>query len=286
MGKPTVSVLTATWNRAHLIGAAIESVRDQTFPDWELIVVDDGSTDTTAGVIRGWQAKDKRIAYFRMPTRESIAAVSNLGLAHAQGKYVAILDDDDWWIDKRKLEKQVAFMDAHPDCVACGGGIMMVDERGKELGRALKKESDAEIRNVALFANPMANSTTLFRADAASAVGRYDDTTIRQFADWDFWLKLGLRGKFYNFPEYFAAYRIHPGSSSFQKQRENADAAIIIVKRYRRKYPGFWKGILYAYGYRIYTFAPLWFRRGTYAFLSSVKKRLFARALIGDGLEK
>ena len=273
--KPRVSVIMATRNRAHLIGTAIESVRAQTLADWELIVIDDGSTDTTAGVIREGQAKDERIVYLRLASLGSIGGVSNAGLERAQGKYIAILDDDDWWIDPDKLKKQVAFLDAHSDYVGCGSGIILVNADGRETGRVLKAESDAEIRRVAMFANPMVNSTTLFRADAATAVGRYDAMTIKQFADWDFWLKLGLHGKLYNFPEYFAAYRIHGGSSSFQKQRENAASAIIIVKRYHGKYPGFWKGILYAHGYQIYSYFPMWFRRATFDFLSVLKKRLF-----------
>ena len=266
----------ATWNRANLIGRAIQSVCDQTFKDWELLVIDDGSPDNTETVVQEWQRHEPRIRYIKVPHRGSIAIVSNDGLRAARGEFIAILDDDDWWCDAEKLAKQVAFLDSHPDCVACGGGIILVDTEGREIGRTLKKESDAEIRGVALFANPLVNSTTLFRRAASAAVGDYDET-LSQFADWDFWLKLGNQGAFYNFPEHFAAYRVHPGSSSFRRQRENAISAIRIVKRYRRIYPGFWKGMAYAYGYRIYAALPEWFRRATSGFLLVAKKKIFAR---------
>jgi glycosyltransferase involved in cell wall biosynthesis len=265
----------ATRNRAHLIGNAIQSVVDQKLGQWELVGVDDGSADNTEAVIKEWEGRDSRIHYKKLDSPGSIAVASNAGLWMTRGKFVAILDDDDWWIDPQKLEKQIAFLDEHPDYVGCGGGMVMVDERGTEIGRALKPETDMAIRKVALFANPMANSTAIFRRSAAEAVHGYDET-LPQFADWDFWLKLGERGKLYNVPEYGTAYRMHHGSSSFLKQRENATSAIRIVKRYRHDYPGFFGGLCYAYGYWCYTLLPGSVRRSLNGILSRLKKKLFS----------
>src|SRR5271163_1023737 len=118
MEKPVVSIVMATWNRAGIISQAIESVCKQTFQEWELLIVDDGSPDNTAEIVTAWEKKEKRIKYLRMPRIGNIAGVSNAAIRVAQGEFIAILDDDDYWIDTQKLAKQVAFMRSHPDYIA------------------------------------------------------------------------------------------------------------------------------------------------------------------------
>ncbi|HVO28393.1 MAG TPA: glycosyltransferase family 2 protein [Candidatus Paceibacterota bacterium] len=273
MATPTISILMATRNRANLIGQAIESVRRQTLREWELIVIDDGSPDNTAEVMVEWERRDGRIKYLRIPRIGHIAGVSNAGLRAANGEFVAILDDDDYWIDDRKLERQVAFLHGHPDHVACGGWFISVDGDGKETARFRKPETDAAIRRVALFANPIANSTALFRRTE----GGYYDEAVHGFADWDFWLTLGKRGKLANLPEYFLAYRMWSGSGSFVDTKRNADAGLRIVLKHRGEYPGFYRALAMAEIYRIYARLPLGVRRWTNKSLSRLKKWLFSR---------
>lgn len=273
MQEPIVSILMATRNRADLIGEAIESVRSQSLADWELIVIDDGSPDNTAEVMAAWEKKDPRVRYLNIPPAGSIAKVSNAGLRVAKGEFVAILDDDDYWVDRRKLEKQVAFLRSHPDYIACGGWFVAVDGDGKEKARLTKPETDAAIRRVMLSANAIANGTSMFRRKEA---GLYDEA-MRQFADWDFFLRLGTKGKLYNFPEYFLGYRMWDKGSSFVNQRKNADAALAIVRRYRDDYPGYARAMFLARAYWLYARLPAWFRRAANAFLSRLKKILFSR---------
>lgn len=269
---PRVSILMATRNRARIISQGIESVRNQTFQDWELLVIDDGSPDDTADVMRVWQAKDRRIVYLQIERLGSVAKVSNAGLEHARGEYIAILDDDDWWIDPRKLEKQVAFLEQCPDYVVCGGGFAIVDGEGRETARILKPEQDDAIRQVALSANPIVNGAALFRKSAGV---RYDESFL-QFADWEFWLALGKHGKFYNFQEYFLAYRMWDDSGSFREPRQNAHAFLVIVRRYRNDYPGYLRASVVAWLYFLYSYVPLSVRRRLNAFLSVLKKKMFS----------
>jgi len=275
MSNPKVSILMASWNRAHLIRRAIESVVSQTFGDWELIIIDDGSSDNTSEVIKKWQEKDARIRYFRREHVGRISKVSNFGLQQARGQYIAILDDDDAWADNNKLKKEVEFLNKNSEYVGCGGGLIVIDEKGKERLRILKPEKDEDIKAKALLANPMANSTTLFRYEAAKKVGFYDETLL-QFADWDFWLKMGLIGKLYNFPRYFAYYQMSEKGSSFKKEKENAVSALKIVQRYKNKYPGFGKAILLAYVYYCYTLLPGFLRKILNPILSQFKKLIFS----------
>lgn len=273
MEKPTVSILLATRNRANLIGKAIESVCAQTFQDWELLVLDDGSPDNTTEVVAAWEKKDLRIKHLTFSRIGNIAGVSNAGLRAARGEFVAILDDDDWWVDDRKLEKQIRFLQAHSDYVACGGWATIVNGHGEVIGKIKKPETDEAIRHVMLAANGIINSTGIFRRAEA---GFYDET-IKQFADWDFYLRLGRHGKFYNFPEYFLAYRMWDEGSSFVNNRANADAAVAIVERYRNDYPGYIQAFIVSRGYQLYARLPAVIRRSANAFMSRLKKYLFSR---------
>ena len=175
-------------------------------------------------------------------------------------------------LDSNKLEKQVAFLRAHPDYVACGSGFVTMDENGKETGKIKKPEQDDAIRAIALSANPVANSTAMFRRSA----GVFYDESMLQFADWDFWLTIGEKGKLYNFPEYFLAYRMWEKSASFMYQKMNADAALRIVNKHKNDYPGFMKALFLACLYWCYSRLPLFIRQTFNAVLSRLKKRIFS----------
>lgn len=270
---PRVSIVMATYNRAPLIVHAIQSVREQTFDDWELIVTDDGSTDETPRVVQEWIAKDGRIRYLRSEVNTGISKNYNRAFRQAQGVYIAMIDDDDQWSDAEKLEIQIKFLDSHPDYVGCGGGVIVVDDRGRECYRYLKPETDEAIRARMLFSNPMANSTTLFRRALGEKVGWYDET-IRYSGDRDFWLKIGLEGKLYNFPRYFSYYTMSEISTSIAKIRPHLKASFIVMQRYKAKYPG------YVFAYPVnaaqyaYSFLPGWMRRRIHTSLARLKRAI------------
>jgi glycosyltransferase involved in cell wall biosynthesis len=262
-----------TYNRPQLIGRAIASVCAQSFADWELIIVQDGSNPETAERLKEWLARDARIRYFPRGRVDCIAVASNYGLERARGEYVAILDDDDFWDDPEKLARQVEFLDRNPEYWACSGGYITVDADGREHGRFLKPETDGEIRARALIANPIANSAAVFRRVVDGAPAMYDPQMIG-FADWDFWLMLGRRGKLYNFPMYLARYALWQGSGSFQASKGNAISAVRIVRRYRGQYRGYPLAIVLALLNLAYAYMPKWFRRASYTSLSAAKKAL------------
>ena len=110
--RPRVSVVMPTHNRAGLLSRAIESIRMQSFIDWELVVTDDASTDTTWQVLAEWAVKDARIKPMRNVKNQypDISKILNDGVRAAQGRYIARLDDDDYWCEPRKLEKQINFL--------------------------------------------------------------------------------------------------------------------------------------------------------------------------------
>ena len=125
---------------------------------------------------------------------------------------------------------------------------MFLDGLGNEQGRLLQPETDERIRKWALFSSPIANSSAVFRASAARWAGFYDES-LRQFADWEFWLRLGCQGKLYNFPEFLSYYTRWRGNSSSTNVRENGNAALSIVRRFKGRYPRYRLAMLYAYLY-------------------------------------
>jgi len=272
---PQTSVIIPTHNRARLLERALRSVFSQTFQDFEIVVLDDASTDNTESVLAAWRAQDPRVRSMRIENSKhpDISSVLNAGLRGARGVYIARLDDDDWWCHPDKLKLQVEFMEKNQAYVVVGGGVIAVNSQGKELFRYCKHEGDAEIRNHALSANPFSHTTVLFRRDAAVAVGGYGNW--RYAEDWDLWLKLGAKGKFYNFQEYFTVYTISGKNKSFMYQREQAKIILAIVKANRAAYPGFYRGYTLQCVQRLYSFLPLALRRALHHTLSYVKRKFF-----------
>lgn len=278
--NPRVSILMLTYNRPLHISRAISSVCSQSFKDWELLVVQDGNNAETFEIMRDWVARDSRIVHLARGVTGCIAEASNHGLRRARGEYVAILDDDDYWSDPEKLSRQVAFLDCNSEYVGCGSGYILIDGAGRTRGRFLKPETDAQIRAGALLANPIGNSTAIFRRILNGEPVMYDES-MRGFADWDFWLMMGSRGKLYNFPEYLAHYALWEGGGSFTQQRVNTRAAIRIVQKHRENYRRFVPAILFAGIQHLYACLPVSIRRVSYPALSSFKKMLASKTPAG-----
>jgi GT2 family glycosyltransferase len=275
MAAPRVSVLMLTFNRPQFISRAIESIRAQTFADWELLLVHDGPNEETARIAGEWAAREPRLRYIRRIQPGNIAEANNHGIREARGEYIAILDDDDFWRLNDKLARQVAFLDAHPDHVACGGGSVCINERGEETLRYLKPEHHDDIVRGALVANPMIHSTTLYRKAAAFAAGLYDES-LAGYQDWDLWLKLARIGKLYNFQEYFLTYQIWEGGGTFFAQRRNTACAVRIVRRHGKHYRRYPLALALACGAYVYARLPKVIKNATFEPLNRLKKAFFA----------
>lgn len=275
VASPQVTVLMLTCNRPQFLDRAIQSVVNQTLQDWELIVVQDGPNQQTARAMQQWLERDPRIRYFQRDRVGNIANACNYGLARARGEYVAILDDDDYWVAPDKLQKQAAFLASHPDYAGCGGGMTVIDEHENVQMSYLKPEPDSEIRARALCANPMTHSTTMFRRSLGEGIGYYDES-LAGFQDWDIWLRFGRLGKLYNFPEVFARYTLWSGGGSFQQQRKNLLSAVKIVFRHRPGYRGFPRALALVLMHLAYAHLPASVRKSSFSFLALQKKAIFA----------
>ena len=236
--NPSISIIIITHNRAGFISEAIESALGQSFSDRELIIIDDASSDNTREIAENYAKKDGRIRYFRNNERLHISKSRNKALGLARGEYVAVLDSDDVWSDRDKLKKQYEFLERNKDYVLVGGGVIVIDEFGKETRRYFNRESDEDIRWKILFQNQFAHSGVMFRREAALKAGGYDDS-LNIGEDYDLWLKLGTLGKMANLKEYLLKYRVHGGNITL-KRIEALKNNIAIIRKYKNRYPNYY----------------------------------------------
>lgn len=229
--RPTVSILMLTYNRGHYIEKAIESVLAQTYDDWKLTIIDDGSTDGTASVLAKFT--DPRIAYIKHVDNKGLFARRQESLRYATGKYTAILDSDDYWISTDKLQKQVEFLERNSDHVLVGTFTKIVDADDNEIGRDKFMTTDADIKKRLLLRNQFTHSSVVIRSDTLAQTEGYLPTLAE---DLDLFLQLGQKGKLTNLPEVFTAYRVH-GQSANDRGIKMAQAVHNIIKRRRSDYP-------------------------------------------------
>jgi hypothetical protein len=187
---PRVSVLMTVYNGARHLRAAVDSIVGQTFHDWELIVIDDGSADESPRILAGYG--DPRVRATCLPRNIGRTPALRQAFAMARGELVAVLDADDV-AHRERLAKQVAYFDAHPDTVLLGTWARFVDERGDTL-RHWRPPTDARALHHSLgWANPIAHSTSMYRARIAADVGGYP-ADLPYAQDYGLWLRLAQRG--------------------------------------------------------------------------------------------
>ena len=236
---PQVSVIITTYNRPEYLREAIRGVLNQTFREWELIVVDDASTNVgVREVIQSYV--DQRIRHIRNTKNLGSARSLNVGLQAARGTYVAILDDDDSWVSEEKLERQVAFLTAHPDYVCVGTEVVVVDEESeKEIGHSDLRGDDASLRKRLLYQNPIAHSTAMFRNESVVRVGGYEEKFPRG-KDYDLWLKLAQKGKIAVLPYYDVKYReaSRKQRNILEQRYEDAKWTLEVIKKHRSNFRG------------------------------------------------
>ena len=208
---PTVSVIIPAFNKGATIAAAIESVRRQTFLDFEIIVVDDGSTDDTLKKVQGL-GPGVRLLH---QNRSGVSAARNLGIQEARGEFVAFLDGDDLWLP-RKLEMQLAALaqEAGRDAVQCS--VYLVNDHLRVLSSRPCTPKQDTLIDFLLFRNlPGFGSTLLARKKTLERLGGYG-TDLVILEDWDLACRLAGSNALRSLPDFLVLYRQHPGNRSRQ----------------------------------------------------------------------
>lgn len=175
MTKPLVSVVIRAFNCEEYIGRAIESVLAQTLQDFEIVIVDDASTDGTEAILQAYTQQDERIRVFRNETGQGPVKTMNIVLRHARSEFVAVHDGDDISLPHR-LETQVGFLRANPQIALVGGGAYVIDEEGEEI-KVINwgPKGPKEVRLHLEKGYSLIHSSVMFRRAHIEAIGFYDE---------------------------------------------------------------------------------------------------------------
>jgi glycosyltransferase involved in cell wall biosynthesis len=216
---PTISVLMPVYNSERYIRVAIESVLIQTFDDFELLALDGGSADGSLAILREFESKDARL---RVISKENLRLVPSLNemIRIARGRYLARMDSDDICRPQR-FERQVAYLDAHPECVAAGSTALFLDPQGMPLCECHYEPTHEEIDALHLtgIESRLCHPSVMLRRDAVINIGMYREEYCYS-EDLDLFLRLAEVGRLVNLPEVLLEYRHHVRSVCYTRPDE------------------------------------------------------------------
>lgn len=227
--SPRVSVIMPVYNSEQFLEPAVMSILSQTFTNFELIVVDDGSTDSSLKILRGFADGDDRVRIFSRPNTGYVIALNEM-IDAAAGEYLARMDADDIALPSR-LQTQVDYLDAHPDIVCVGTHWEIIDEADRLLHVQKPPVDDETMQQAAMRgATPFCHPSIMVRSEAMRRVGSYQ-VDMEPAEDLDLALRLGEIGKLANIDVPLMRYRVHSGSVSGTRAAQQIDRQSEAIQR-------------------------------------------------------
>jgi GT2 family glycosyltransferase len=222
------------YNAERYVGEAVRSILDQTFADFELIIIDDGSTDRSNEILDQYAASEPRIRLIRRPNTGYLRAL-NEGLTLCHGDLIARMDADDVSLPDR-LRRQIAFLDEHPECLMVGCALLRIDDEGDVLCEERLPEAHAEIEARLLEGRgAIGHPAALIRRQALAELGGYREPFYGA-EDHDLWLRLAERGRLANLPDALLKCRVHAGNFTFvHEQRGRVAVRAALEDAYQRR---------------------------------------------------
>ena len=214
---PQITVLLPVFNSDKYVGKAIESILNQTFKDWELIIINDGSKDETSKVINCFRGKKIRIIEYKK--NMGLVFALNEGSKISKGKYITRMDADDISF-KNRLQVQVNFMEKHEEIGVCGSWAKTFGEK-KGLWKTPIK--DIDIKTMMIFNSPLIHPSVMIKKSMMKEYPNY-----KRAEDYGLWVELIDKTKFHNIPEYLIKYRLHELA---KQQRQDKDKSILNIRK-------------------------------------------------------
>lgn len=215
--SPLVSIIMPAFNADKYIEEAIDSVINQTYANWELLVINDGSTDSTAKIVEGFLSRDTRVQLYNNEENKGLCFTRNRGLQLAKGKYIANLDSDDIALPER-LKIQVDFLESNQDFVLLGAACEVIDQEGKTEYTVTRNVAPSYLKSLLLFSNYFINSSVMYRAKESKALQYNPDYPLSE--DYQFFVQLSEFGKIANLESSLVRYRVHGNNISAIKEKE------------------------------------------------------------------
>ncbi len=204
---PAVSVLMSCYNASRWLHDAIDSILCQTFQDFEVVLVDDGSTDDTPDIVRRYANRDHRIVAVTKDNT-GLADSLNAGMAQATGQWIARLDADDL-CEPNRLDRQIRFLRDHPDVILLGSGFVEINETGASIARYhYPGDHGRLVRHLRRMMRFFPHSSAVFKREIALGAGAYNPL-FQKAQDWDLWLRMSERGAITCLPDCLVKIRKH-----------------------------------------------------------------------------
>ncbi len=220
-----LSIIIPTFNAERYIKEAIDSILSQTFQDFEILIIDDGSDDRTLDILKGYNNQRIKILY---GPKKGISAALNLGIDSAKGEYIARMDADDISLPSR-FEKQIKFMSKNTDIDICGTSALRFTENGNSYVWS-KPENDIDIKTMLLIDVPMIHPTIMFRKSTLDKYNLKYSEKYNASEDFDMWVRASKFAKFYNIQEVLLKYREHSNNASITNEDKGKKYFLEIVK--------------------------------------------------------
>lgn len=213
--SPLVSVVIPVFNAAKYLPEALDSLLSQVYANLEFIAVNDASTDSSLSILNAYSKLDKRLKVYSNPKNLKISRTLNFAISKAKGKYIARMDADDIALPGR-IEKQVAFLQAHPSVVIVGGQCKTIDINSKNIGRKLFPIKHEAIKEGLFTGNPIQHPSAIINRSLLPENFSWYNPTLPPAEDLDLFFRLGKYGQYANLPVFVLKYRQHLGSETFK----------------------------------------------------------------------
>lgn len=224
MSEPAVSVVMSVFDGERFLSEAITSILNQTFGDFEFVIINDGSRDRTTSMLAAYEQSDSRVRVYEQENQGLIASL-NRGCGLARGNYIARMDADDVSMPDR-LERQVRFLENHRDVGLLGGAVEIIDDHGRRLFAVQPALEDEPIRTaLRAFSFPIFHPAVMMRKPAFEATGGYR-AQFRHAEDYDLWLRIIEHWKAANLPEVVLRKRTHAEGISVRNLRQQSLSAL------------------------------------------------------------
>jgi len=227
--QPLVSVVMPVYNGERFLKEAIESILNQTYKNFEFIIVDDGSTDNSLKIIEEYQKRDKRIKLIKNKKNLGMAKSLNKSLRIAKGKYYVKMDSDDI-SDKERLNKELFFLENNKEYLIVGSNLEVIDDENETIGYRYYPQNDEDIRNLIIIKNPFAHPSVMVRMNVLKKI--FYDEKLKASDDYDLWFKLLKYGKGKNLSDFLLKYRVSKNQVKSKRLKIQLKETIQVQRKY------------------------------------------------------
>jgi glycosyltransferase involved in cell wall biosynthesis len=216
--KPLISILMPNFNNEKYLNAAIESVLNQSYKNFEFIIIDDCSTDNSWKIIQKYAKKDKRIKAYRNEKNLKIVKTLNKALDFAKGKFIGRMDGDDLIIEK-KFEIQINFLEKNPSFVGVGTNLYITDVNMEKIGVRKYESNSSKLKKILPIESPFAHATMVIKSEILKKYKYKVGLDLAE--DYDLWFRILKKHKMSNISQFTYYYRQHPGQGKFYNLKGN-----------------------------------------------------------------